>query len=249
MLPQSSIKSCIGEPLIVLPQVDSTNNYAMGQVHAGLARHGMAYFAVDQFQGKGQRGKQWVSVPGENIAISYVLDTSPFKIDKAFPLSASIALACYSFIKKLTGIDSYIKWPNDVYINDRKAGGILIENVLRGNQWSYSIVGIGLNINQLRFPETLKNPVSLKMVTGIHYNTLELVPALSESVEAAFQNFSDPNNNPLDHYNRRLFRINETVNFNKDGQVFQARVLGVNDQGQLETSVGPFAHGELEWIL
>src|SRR3954470_11214345 len=84
----------------ILDKVDSTNNYAMAQVHAGLAKHGMACFAREQAAGKGQRGRQWDSEPGKNIALSLVLQPDLLKISQGFYLSATVALACYELLSK-----------------------------------------------------------------------------------------------------------------------------------------------------
>ena len=149
----------------VLASVDSTNNYAMGQVHAGLAKHGEAWFAREQHSGRGQRSKQWVTQPGENIILSTVVE--PFLlIQQQFALSAAIALACHRFFSKYAGEETKLKWPNDLYWRDRKAGGILVENVLKGQDWKFAIAGMGININQTSFPDHLTYPVSLKQITG-----------------------------------------------------------------------------------
>ena len=128
MLPHTPVFPPIGQPFIILPSVDSTNNYAMAQSRAGLAMHGTAYLAMEQTNGKGQRGKSWTSKPGENIMLSVVLEPKGLTIGNQFILSASVALACYDFLKKYTDPEmTRIKWPNDLYWQDRKAGGVLVE--------------------------------------------------------------------------------------------------------------------------
>lgn len=118
----------IGQRLIILPVIDSTNNYAMGQAVAGQAGHGTVYFALEQTAGKGQRGKTWLTTPGENIMMSVVIEPQALKTSNQFLLSAAIALGCYDFFKNYAGEETCIKWPNDLYWRDRKAGGILIES-------------------------------------------------------------------------------------------------------------------------
>ncbi|HMX79677.1 MAG TPA: biotin--[acetyl-CoA-carboxylase] ligase, partial [Ferruginibacter sp.] len=156
--------------LRILEAVDSTNNYAMAQVHAGLANHGLAWFAQEQTAGKGQRGKRWQTGKGKNIAMSLVLEPERFGRVKPFLLSASIALACHAFFEKYAGPPTRIKWPNDLYWGDRKAGGILIENVYHGKNWKWAVAGTGININEDRFDPELINPVSLYQITGTQYN-------------------------------------------------------------------------------
>src|SRR5690349_5898262 len=114
----------------LLEQVNSTNMYAMDKVYAGLAGEGDVFFTNFQSTGKGQRGKTWHSAPNESILMSVVLNTTRLSPSQSFRLSAAVAVAVKDFLQKLTTEKVYIKWPNDIYINDRKAGGILIENVL-----------------------------------------------------------------------------------------------------------------------
>src|ERR1700741_610993 len=118
----------------ILNSIDSTNNYAMQKVHAGLASHGNGYFALEQTAGKGQRGKSWTAAHGENIILSVTVETLPVKGLEPFHLSVATALAAKDLLEKYAGNEVGIKWPNDIYWRDRKAGGILIENVLRGSE-------------------------------------------------------------------------------------------------------------------
>ncbi|HUM64961.1 MAG TPA: biotin--[acetyl-CoA-carboxylase] ligase, partial [Chitinophagaceae bacterium] len=171
-MPEPSSDTRIGEPFIELLSVDSTNNYALTQVRAGLAQHGTAFFAHEQLAGKGQRGKSWTAAPDSSLILSVVVDPHPLAIGQQFQLSACIALAGLALLRKYAGGNVAIKWPNDLYWRDRKAGGILIENIIGAKtvetrsanedpsygEWQWAIVGIGINLNQEFFPEELKNP-------------------------------------------------------------------------------------------
>ena len=119
-----------GGHLTILESVDSTNNYAMAKVRTGLAKHGDGYFAMAQSSGKGQRGKTWVTEPGTNIILTLVMQASPLQLTRQFQFSAAIALAVHDFFGLYAGDETTIKWPNDIYWRDRKAGGILIENII-----------------------------------------------------------------------------------------------------------------------
>ena len=99
-------------------------------------------------------------------------------INEQFLLSASIALSCYDLLNKYLPGEIFIKWPNDLYIRDRKAGGILIENIISGIIWKYAIIGIGININQTKFDKRLPNPVSLKQATGQTFDVIDLAKKL-----------------------------------------------------------------------
>src|SRR5437588_414140 len=143
---------------IILDSAESTNNYAMAQVHAGLAEHGKAWFTADQTHGKGRRGRHWEMQKNKSIALSIIVDTEFLPIYRQFELSVAAALGCYDLFSKYAGDDTKIKWPNDLYWNDRKAGGILIENVIMGNEWKWSVIGIGININQTEFSNPAIRP-------------------------------------------------------------------------------------------
>lgn len=243
----------IGQPFVVLPKVDSTNNYAMAQVHAGMAFHGAAYFTFEQTAGKGQRGKSWLTTVGENIMMSIVLQPDKFFAGKPFLLSALVAHTCYQFIKNYAGDSASVKWPNDLYWNDRKAGGLLIENVFRGANWPYAIAGIGINVNQTSFDPGAKNPVSLRQITGREFNVVELAKELcgrlQEGYQAALQRHPS---DILDNYMEVLYKRNECVRLKKDNAIFETTILGVSQEGKLltrDTMDREFSSGEVEWIV
>lgn len=252
LLPHHLVNSRIGEPLLVLDKVDSTNNYAMGQVHAGLASHGYAYFTHHQFAGKGQRGKTWISEPGENIALSIVLNTSYAKNQNPFLLSAAIALGTFDLLLDLLKTDVSIKWPNDLYWCDRKTGGILIENIYHGNEWKYAVAGIGINVNQTSFPDGI-NAVSIKQVTGENFNTLKLASRLCAKIEYRYlMLFEGKEQELLDQYNEHLYKRGESIRIRKNNAVFETVVDHVSSHGQLITKDSierRFDFGEIEWII
>ena len=242
----------IGDPFVELESVDSTNNYAMAQVHAGLAFHGMVFFAHEQFAGKGQRGKVWAATTGENIMMSIVLQPFFLTTDHQFALSATIALACYDFLDTYCPGDITIKWPNDLYWRDRKAGGILIETVLQGSGWSYAICGIGININQTEFSSQLINPVSLHMATGKKYEPVAMAKELCRHLENRYNRLRNLDNVWLDNYNSVLYKKNQTVHLKHGSVYLKACINGVNSKGQLHTGgdqVRVFNFGEIEWMI
>ncbi len=152
---------------VILDSVDSTNNYAMGIVHSGTAAHGNAYFALEQTEGRGRRGKAWKSTKGENIILSIVGDTSFLMVQHRFNLIAAVSLGCMDLLKLYVKENIKIKWPNDLFHNDTKAGGILIENVIKGKVWQWAVIGIGINVNQTEFsPDIAYHSISLKQING-----------------------------------------------------------------------------------
>ena len=244
----------IGHAFIELESVDSTNNYAMARAATGEARHGTLFFAYDQWAGKGQRGRNWTSTPGENIVLSAVLEPVAFHPSQAFTLSVCVALACYDLFSSYAGPDATsIKWPNDLYWNDRKAGGILIENHFQGDRWPLAIVGMGININQVLFPAIARNPVSLRQITGRTFSAVELARELGVCLNRRYGALSaGEGSSQLEEYNTRLYRRGQSVRLKKDSAVFETMILGVSPQGLLLTRdvlERQFAFGEVEWVI
>jgi BirA family biotin operon repressor/biotin-[acetyl-CoA-carboxylase] ligase len=243
----------IGQPLTLLDSVDSTNNYAMARVQDGSAGHGAGFFAREQTAGKGQRGKAWNSQPGENIILSLVLKPPAATVNKPFLLSAAIALACYDFFKIFAGEETRIKWPNDLYWRDRKAGGILIENIIRSGSsgWQWAIVGTGININQTLFDPGIQQPVSLKQITGKTHDVTELTRMLCGEIEKKYQRLSTHSATELmDTYNSVLYKRHEKVKLRKDSMAFDATIDRVTEEGLLITKNSlqtEFRVGELVW--
>src|SRR5262249_31499651 len=140
-----------------------------------------------------------------------------------------------------------IKWPNDIYWRDRKAGGILIENLLTGDSWPFAVAGIGININQTIFPDALVNPVSLRQITGREWVVQDLVKELCACLQNRYRQLEQTNDFPAD-YNRVLYKRENTVRLRKETRVFEALIKGVTAGGELVVEAGieeRFGFGEV----
>ena len=190
----------LGEPLIELTTIPSTNIYAMDHVHQGLALSGSCYTADFQTNGKGQHGRSWESEKGQNLLSSYVLELKQLKTGKIWTpahqigFSAAIALGARAFFAAFAGEETRIKKPNDIYFRDRKAGGILIENLVRGKDWTWTVIGIGMNINQASFSSAsanhiAANPISLQEITNQNWDLKKMQKHLSAALTKAIQNW------------------------------------------------------------
>ena len=260
----------IGIPFIELQTVDSTNNYALRQIHAGLAQHGLAVFAHKQVTGKGQRGKIWSSDNDANITLSIIVKPAPLAIAQQFQLSACVAVAAHEFFRKYAGIHTRIKWPNDLYWKDRKAGGVLIENVIGAtkpdpdsyrdrsqkpekSEWQWAVIGIGININQTQFPEHLPNAVSLKQITGKSFNPVELAKELCHIIDSFFYELVIKRfDSILSIYLAHFYKKDEKVKLKKDNRIFEAVIKGISPAGKLVVQHSieeEFDFGEVEWII
>jgi BirA family biotin operon repressor/biotin-[acetyl-CoA-carboxylase] ligase len=243
----------IGEPFNILPTTDSTNNHAMNEARLGQTSDGAAYFALDQYQGKGQRDKTWNSKPGENIILSVIKDCSGFHLNNQFQLSVAVALACFDFFSAYAGDETRIKWPNDIYWRDRKAGGILIENMVKSDRWGKAIIGMGININQTTFDTIEGKPVSLKQITGKSFDPISLAKELCQHLEHRFLVLENkPFDQLLSAYNDQLYKKDELVPFKRNNIQFQAKVNGVDKDGHLLIMHGVeerIRFGEITWLL
>ena len=190
----------LGAPLIELSTIDSTNIYAMAQIKAGLAKSGSCYTADFQTNGKGQHGRVWESAKGQNLLCSYILELNTLDALKNWTtadqigFSAAIALGARAFFAAFAGSETKIKKPNDIYFSDRKAGGILIENLVRGQEWTWAVIGIGMNINQTEFsPEALNsvssNPISLQEITNQSWDVKKMQQHLSDALNDAIHDW------------------------------------------------------------
>lgn len=257
-MPEPSPHKALGEPFIELDKVGSTNNYALAQIHAGMASHGMAFFAWEQYAGKGQRGKIWLSEKGNNLIVSLIIQPSPLQLQQQFQLSACLAIGVANWFETYAGDATRIKWPNDLYWHDRKAGGILVESVIGqsdGNSasWKWAVAGIGININQVQFDESLKNPVSLRQITGKTFQANLLARELCRQIDLSFQDWRTNGwAQVLNRYNQLLFRRGELSTFRQGNRRFEARIKGVDEHGRLVLSGEmdtAFEFGTLEWII
>lgn len=232
----------------ILEQTESTNNYAMQQLHAGIAGHGSAWFARFQSQGKGQRGKQWISKPDESILLSVCIQPPTQFRPQQFHFNALVATTCAEFLENVINGPVQLKWPNDLYWRDRKAGGILIENTLQGSIWKWAVIGIGLNVNQENFEGLNKAAVSVYQLTGKKLDPTILAQQLHEAILDAFENCPH-NDDILQTYNEKLYMRNEKVVLKQGENKFETIVRGVKEDGELMTDEGNYRFGDVEWIF
>jgi BirA family biotin operon repressor/biotin-[acetyl-CoA-carboxylase] ligase len=229
----------------------------------GEAQHGMCVFTQEQTAGKGQRGKNWLSQKEANMALSILLNPYPLRIQDQFKLSVCVAVSVYEFFSNYAGDETKIKWPNDLYWRDRKAGGILIENVVGSSEfrvqsqesaiWKWAVVGIGININQTIFPPDLPNPVSLKQITGKNFESVGMAKEICSVLEKNYQLLiAGKFEHLFSHYQIHLYKKDQKVKLKKDNRVFETTIKGVSETGQLVTQhliEERFEFGEVEWML
>ena len=217
-----------------------------------MAQPGIAVFAHHQTKGKGQRNKQWQSEANKNIAISIILSPAPLLLSQSFFISMATALAVQRFYSTYAGDEVKIKWPNDIYWRDRKTAGILIENVIQGTVWKWSILGIGININQTSFDATAVRAVSLKQITGKSFDPLMLAKELCIYLQDAFNELLLAPMAIQATYKKAIYKLEETVLLKKGNKLFSAMIKNVTEQGKLVVFAGVeeiFSVGEIEWVI
>lgn len=173
--------------IIKLDATASTNAYLRTMLTSCDLENFTTIVTENQFAGQGQRGTTWVSEAGSNLTFSVLMKSESEAIQRIFDLNALVALCVATTLKKIANLPFFIKWPNDILSANKKISGILIENSIKSNGEIYSIVGIGINVNQKQFP-AMSKASSLALLTGESWDkeTLlhELLAALKEGYEA-----------------------------------------------------------------
>lgn len=245
----------IGQSRVHLAQVDSTNNYARALVRDKMPMEGTVITADRQTHGRGQRSNLWVSEPDLNLTCSYILRPAFLAAKDQFLLSASVALSVFDLLSAESSDGAVkIKWPNDILVGTKKIAGILIENSLRGRSLDHSIVGIGLNINQTEFPNTLK-ATSLASVFKRQFDVDDVLSQLNSKLEKRYLRLRNGRSDALlREFDQNLFGSGEERTLKVNGQEGQFIVRGARPSGelQLERSDGTNSfhqHHEIEWLL
>jgi BirA family transcriptional regulator, biotin operon repressor / biotin---[acetyl-CoA-carboxylase] ligase len=247
----------VGQNTIFLPEVDSTNSYAMSLLKNVKAIEGTVIYTFHQTQGRGQRGNYWQAEEGSNIAYSAILKPNFISASDAFSLYILSALTVYDVLAHLlhhSQNDIKIKWPNDILINGKKIAGILVETSIQNNLLLAAVVGIGLNINQSQFTD-LPMATSLKQITGKHYHLKEIVDLLCIHLEKNYLKLKNGHFNELkDLYLTHLFKRNERQLFRIQNKEETFLINGISNEGllqlkDLQNNILNLGIKEVEWIL
>lgn len=208
--------------------LDSTNQYLQNLLNEGIDIADNIVVTDFQTSGKGQGKNVWESEDGKNLLFSIALDMSFLKAENQFILTQIVSVTMINVLKKHLPEESLsIKWPNDIYFNDKKIAGILIKNEIKGIMMGTSIIGIGLNVNQTSFDKNLPNPISMKMITGKDYDLYELLSSISQQLSA---NSYQPTANS---YIKHLYRYQQWALYEHEGQVKEMMITGYDRFGRL----------------
>lgn len=213
-----------------LHETTSTNDDARDAKY----RHGDIIWAERQTAGRGQRGNKWLSPEGENLMFSLVLEPKFLPVGEQFLLSEAVALALVDTFAAC-GIDTRIKWTNDIYAGDKKLVGILIEHNYSGGTLARTIVGIGVNVNQTAFDPALPNPTSMAVAAGRRFDREEVLSTFVERFGIRYAQLESGEKERLQNdYRTRMYRLGEEHPFRfPDGTPTRAAIEGVRPSGEL----------------
>ncbi len=225
-----------GKNLVYLPSCQSTNDEAARLLQQNAAHEGTIVITDNQTAGRGQRGNSWQTTPGQNLTLSIVLKPHFLTATQQFNLNIAISVGIFDFLEPYLGTALKIKWPNDIYVENKKLGGILIENTLQNSRIESSIVGIGLNINQSDFVNL--NATSLGQFTGQFYDLEYLLAELAEQLEKNYLLLRNNKFNALKvKYLQNLFRYQETHWFEYNGERLTGTIIGIDSLGRLAIDI------------
>jgi len=220
--------------ILRFPELSSTNDYIYSLKGKELFKHGLVVFADYQSNGRGQRGNSWDSERGKNLIMSMlieprVLAKSQFEINK---------IVCLSIVESLSllGFDSMIKWPNDIMIGHKKVGGILIQNIISNNMILFSIIGIGLNVNQSTFDNYSPEATSFFLENEQEYNLLDIQQIILSMIQKRLKRLT-LERKVNDDYLRLLFRKDQNIKFESQSKIFNGVIRGVENTGFLLVEV------------
>lgn len=242
-------------PVIHIKETDSTNNYIKELLSLQDLEEGTVVYSDFQTAGKGQQGNVWESECGKNLIFSIVLYPDMIRANQQFVISQIVSLAVVRVLNKYAN-NITIKWPNDIYWNEKKICGVLIENSLVGETIKESVCGIGINVNQTEFISDAPNPVSLRQITD---GNLDLEMLLYDLQETILDNYSKlAEKEYAEHiaceYKSALFRREGYHLYNDGISDFYAQIIDVESNGMLvlkteDETIRKFAFKEVKYLI
>ncbi len=234
----------IGQSLVKLSEIDSTNSYLKKLLsNSKPLAEGTVIMADHQFAGRGQQNNSWESEAGKNLTISILLKPTFLTLTQQFYLNKAVSLGINDCLQQIIGSKCRIKWPNDIYYGDRKMGGVLIENIASGSHIKSSIIGIGINVNQKKFSDGARRACSLTKILHQDYDLHNLLSQLCKSIEGRYLQLKAGKLDRLAaEYINKLYRLDEEHFFSLDGEIVKGVITGVNKYGFLLLKIDEIVH-------
>lgn len=220
--------------IIKLNAIDSTNVYLKDLLHAKSMEDFTVVVADKQLKGRGQMGTVWESESGKNLTFSMLKQNVGLKVTQQFVLNMQISLAVYDALQELNVPNLRVKWPNDILSGKTKICGILIENILSGSIINASIIGIGLNVNQVNFGK-LPKVSSMKALLGQNFDLDEVLQEITKKLRNRLLKLQTIAFSELkESYEKVLFRKDKPSTFETpDGELQMGFIRGVSEEGKL----------------
>ena len=239
--------------LIKLDAIDSTNEFLKGLSSNQLLENFTVVTAENQTKGKGQMGAVWNSEPSKNLIMSVLVTDFVTDINQIFDVNIAISLSVIKALEDFDIPDLSIKWPNDIMSYHKKIGGILIENSIKSDGSINSIVGLGLNINQINF-ENLPKASSLAVICNTSFDKEKILLKIIENLENNIQNWNQNSELFWSKYTDKLFKKGIPMPFSDENQQnFMGIIQGVSSIGKLkilleDDSVSEFEIKEIQML-
>lgn len=219
-----------------LNDVESTNSFLAEKIQKkGSLPHGFVVCADYQSAGRGQGSNQWESERAKNLLFSLLLKPQSVTVLNQFIISQVVALSLRDTVEKFLQHKVSIKWPNDIYVGDKKIAGILIENFLQGTKIKQSIVGVGLNVNQTSFTSDAPNPISMYQVANIKFDCRVILADFLSHIQAYFTDNIIENSETIRNlYWKHLYRNEGFYPFeDRNNRQFYAKIKTILPNGHL----------------
>lgn len=216
-----------------LQTIDSTNAYLQRMQPEADIRN-LVVSTDEQTAGKGMGSNGWESEARKNLTFSLALDMSFMPAERQFLLSEAVPLGIVKVLDSFLSVEKlFIKWPNDIYYDGHKLAGILINSTIKANMMDTSIIGIGLNVNQMKFQDWPTHPISLKQITGMDYALQPLLEQIAESVAAEVERLKKNSPAIEQDYLSRLFRYRTWANYQVGEKTLRLLMTGIDPFGRL----------------
>lgn len=223
----------IGKNLVFVPECPSTNDLAISLLRSPTSTEGTVVITNRQTSGRGQRGNQWLTEPGQNLTFSVLLKPHWLPVKNQFFLTTVVSLALHDLLRDFGVNEARVKWPNDLVVGEKKIGGILIENQVQGDAVTTSVVGIGFNVNQLQF--AVSTATSLSLTTGMSHSLEGVLQSLLGKIEARYLQLRNGKHAALlDDYLAVMHRYQQVARYLADGAIFEGTIIGVDEWGKLK---------------
>jgi BirA family transcriptional regulator, biotin operon repressor / biotin---[acetyl-CoA-carboxylase] ligase len=221
-------------PIIKLDAIDSTNDYLKQLSRQSDLENYTIVMAKEQTKGKGQMGAAWVSEKDKNLTMSVLVKNIRLKTGDVFGLNIAVALSVIKVLENIKIPNVSVKWPNDIMAGSKKVAGILIENSVKPDGSLISVIGIGLNLNQVNF-DNLPQATSLARISGKSYDPEQIAALIKNSLEETIPELSPDAGRLWEEYHNSLYKLNFPSAFeDKDGKRFMGLIQKVTRDGKLQ---------------